>query len=132
MANRTSLFPFFEFLRGTKVSNAGVGKLQVLVKFHRLNLSRTQVSDAGLKYLKGLTKLDELYLSKTKISDRGLQYLKELPSLLMTDLDGTEVTPNGIKELERVLRSRRTQPVGVPVLTLVALVIGGFFWLPTW
>ena len=68
-----------------------------------LFLKGTRVTDAGLKHLNGLSQLDWLDLSDTQVTDAGLANLKELSSLRALDLTGAQVTVAGVAELQRAL-----------------------------
>ena len=76
----------------TKITDAGLERLNGLLELHKLHLSHTKITDAGLERLKGLTQLQRLSLDFTTISDAGLEHLKGLDQLQWLSLDDTPVT----------------------------------------
>ena len=87
-------------LADTKVSDAGLEHLEGLTQLHWLSLGHTKVSDAGLEHLKGLTQLQHLYLSGSKVSDAGLEHLKGLTQLQHLYLAYTKVSDAGLAHLK--------------------------------
>ena len=65
-----------------------------------LDLSFTKVTDAGLIRLQGLSQLKTLDLSNTAITDEGLDYLIPLSNLLTANLAATGVTVTGVARLK--------------------------------
>ena len=64
------------YLRGPKVTDAGLEHLKGLTSLTELVLQSEQITDVGLEQLKGLTGLTELNLGNTKITDAGLAEIK--------------------------------------------------------
>jgi len=82
-------------------SVADLGRLEELI------LSASRVTDAGLARLEGLTQLQQLPLGGTKITDGGLAHLKGLKGLEMLGLRDTPVTNAGTEELHQSLPNSR-------------------------
>jgi hypothetical protein len=68
------------YLKGTKVSDAGLAHLRPLTWLHDLDLRDTKVADAGLTHLAPLGDLWQLDLSGTNVTDAGLGHLATFPS----------------------------------------------------
>ena len=69
----------------------------------QITLRGTQVSDAGLGHLQGLTKLEGLELDGTQVTDVGLVHLQRLTRLKLLGLVGTQVTDDGVIKLQQAL-----------------------------
>jgi hypothetical protein len=72
-----------------------------------VDLSSTRVTDAGLERLEGLGGLETLYLVSTNVTDAGLVHLKGLAHLTGVSLSETEVTDRGIADLEKTVANVR-------------------------
>jgi len=68
-------------LQGTKVTDAGLQRLEKLFRLQELSLEGPEISDIALEHVKALTALQYLTLLDTKITDAGLAKLTTLPQL---------------------------------------------------
>jgi hypothetical protein len=99
------------YMRGTKVTDAGLAHLAALQELRQLDLSETNVTDAGLTHLANLRQLRWLLLGKTHVTDAGLAHLANLRELQTLDLYGTDVRGPGLTSLAG-LRELRDVDVG--------------------
>jgi hypothetical protein len=90
-------------LRGTPVSDDGLGELGKMTSLQTLILDNTEITDDGLVHLRGLTNLQTLYLWDTQVTDAGLVNLKGLTKLQELTLGDTKVTDAGIADLQQSL-----------------------------
>lgn len=90
-------------LRGTDVSDAGLGQLAAVTTLTRLHLEKTAVTDAGLMHLKGLVELEYLNLYGTPVTDAGLEQIAELKNLKKIYLWQSKATPEGADKLRASL-----------------------------
>ncbi len=88
-------------LSATAVTDAGMESLKDLTQLETLAVAITKVTDVGLRRLQGLTNLKHLILGYTKITDAGLESLQAMDRLEELDLSGTAITDNGLARLER-------------------------------
>jgi internalin A len=95
------------YLAKSKVSDAGLERLERLTRLQSLILSNTNVTDTGLVHLKGLTQLQTLHLSGTKITDAGLVNIQGLANLQNLFMLRTQVTDEGVKKLQQALPNCR-------------------------
>ncbi len=69
-------------LRGTRISDDGLGHLAGLKKLETLDLVETGITDAGLVHLEGLSSLKKLLLVRTGVTEDGVGKLKQaLPNV---------------------------------------------------
>jgi hypothetical protein len=94
-----------------------IGKLRGL---ERLDLQRSRVSDAGLERLEGLTRLRELNLTHTKITDAGMERIGKLAGLEVLSLECTAISDSGVKNLRELTRLRELD-LGLAPVTEVGL-----------
>jgi hypothetical protein len=87
-------------LWNSRVTDAGLERLEGLRQLRNLHLGDTEITDAGLVHLKGMTQLRTLDLSGTQVTDAGLQRLKGLTHLRTLHLSGTQVTDAGLEHLK--------------------------------
>jgi hypothetical protein len=95
------------YLNDTKVTVAGLERLNGLTQLHWLSLRYTTVTDARLEHLNGLTQLHWLDLNSTKVTDAGLEHLKGLTHLQKLDISNTEVTDAGLEHLQSLTQLQR-------------------------
>ena len=95
------------FLRGTKVTSAGMEHLKGMTNLSRLSLSNTEVGDDGLAYLPNLGRLQFLYMRNTQVTGAGLRHLKRLPFLQHLHLEHTKVDFPGLLDLGKALPNCR-------------------------
>jgi hypothetical protein len=102
-------------LENSRVTDAGLARLQGATLLRTLSLGGTAVTDAGLRRLQGMTQLQRLYLFKTGVTDAGLAHLKRLTGLECLDLQYTGVTDAGLAHLQGLqqLRTLRLDGTGV-------------------
>ncbi|MBP9898959.1 MAG: hypothetical protein KBF28_11340, partial [Gemmatimonadales bacterium] len=81
----------------------------------RLKLTGTRVTDAGVTRLDGLAYLEYLNLVDTDVSDAGLRALERLPRLRTIHLWGTRVTVGGVARLQQLL-PRAVITLAAPVM----------------
>lgn len=92
------------WLRGTRISDAGLACVKKLTKVGGLDLYDTKVTDAGLAQLKGLSSLRRLRLSysqqteRSAVSDAGLAHLVGL-DLEELAVEKANVTDAGLAHL---------------------------------
>jgi Leucine-rich repeat (LRR) protein len=92
------------YLRGTKITDAGLAHLQANKKLWALALDRSAVTDAGLALFArpgGLRNVNHLYLSRTAITDAGIRHLDTMPHLQGVSLDGTKATNASVQRLKK-------------------------------
>jgi hypothetical protein len=82
------------------VTDAGLGRLERLVRLEKLDLFGHNLSDASLRVLTGMTELQELALSGHGFTDVWLDGLARLPKLSNLRLFETTVTTNGVAALK--------------------------------
>ena len=99
LAKLTPLGPNLRWLdlSGTKVTDAGLARLETMPNLTRLHLERTAITDTGLACLARLGSLEFLDLYGTAVTDAGLEQLQKLPQLKRLYLWQTGVTPAGAK-----------------------------------
>lgn len=78
----------YVYLKGTRITSAGLTALGDCTAIQELDLSYTQVDDDGLKHLARLSKLSLLYLVETKVTPAGVADLARA-------LPGCQITWNG-------------------------------------
>jgi serine/threonine protein kinase/Leucine-rich repeat (LRR) protein len=91
-------------LASTRVSDAGLARLQGLKQLRKLVLRQTAIGDAGLAHLSGLSNLRELDLNGARVSDAGLAHLQGLTQLEWLTLRDTAVGDAGLERLEGLTR----------------------------
>jgi len=64
------------YLRGTKITDAGLEHLRGLTQLHKLDLAETQVTDAGIPTLSAIKSLKTLDVSDTRITEQGIAALR--------------------------------------------------------
>lgn len=81
----------------TRITDAGLERIQDMPYLNELQLYGTSISDAGLKSLSGLTGLQQLSLERTRITDKGIEILRDsapgLTVLRTVDTGVTSVKP---------------------------------------
>jgi len=82
-------------LRGTRVTDAGLGHLRTLTRLEDLVLASTSIGDPGMVKIAGLPKLSSLWVDDTGVTDLGLKSIVRLPALKLLSLDGTGVGDRG-------------------------------------
>lgn len=83
-----------------KVTDELLEPLKALTRLAHLNLRGTEITDAGLGHFAKQKTLVRLHLEKTKITDKALEQLKELENLEYLNIYGTEITDAGLAHLE--------------------------------
>ena len=91
-------------LRGSRVTDAGLKKLEGLTRLRELNLGQTGISDAGLGAIGKLGRLEVLNFGFTQVTDDGLGGLAGLARLRELRLDGNLVTDVGLKHIRKLGR----------------------------
>jgi len=105
-------------LKGSAVTEAGLGALGVFSRLKRLDLTGCQISNLALKSLPDCKALEVLILTDTPIDNGGLIYLSRLDRLYDLDLSGTAITDagfvtlNGLSSLERLRLDRNPRLQG--------------------
>jgi internalin A len=89
-------------LRGTQISDAGLGRVKGMVRLRTLILGGTQISDAGLEQLQGMKELGVLDLSNSKIRDAGLEQLRRIVKLQILNLSKTKISDSGLVQLQNL------------------------------
>lgn len=89
-------------LEQSRVSDAGLCSLPVLLRLRCLDLDGTSITDKALVWVAEQPVLEELWLEQTTISDAGLSSLQRARSLRFISLIDTDVTVEGIKALRAV------------------------------
>jgi hypothetical protein len=84
----------------SRISNAGLVRIEGLSNLQQLFLFRTNVSD--LTSVGKLTKLTHLYLGGTKITDEKLASIKDLGDLWSLDLCHTNISDPGLAHLRNL------------------------------
>lgn len=79
-------------------------------KLQWLRLSGTRITDAGLARLESLRSLSWLELWDIPVSDAGLKHIAELKSLRNLMLRSEYHTPEGLAELRRALPNCEISP----------------------
>lgn len=87
-------------LEGSRITDAGLGRLTHCRQLLALDLGGTQITDAGIEYLKECPRLRWLSLYGTRLSDAGVEHLETLSELQWLNLDATEVGDVGLAHLE--------------------------------
>jgi hypothetical protein len=120
------------YLRGTRISDAGMPHIATFAHLKRLAISDCPLTDAGLKSLNldkmplesldlantqitdeslevigRLTKLTSLTIRGDKISNRGLIKLKRLKNLTALDVSQTEIDDDGLTVIQSMWRLER-------------------------
>jgi hypothetical protein len=89
-------------LQGSKITDAGSGKLASLKDLRELNLAETKLSANGLAFLAQLPSLEKLSLWKSeKVDDEVVPILARLKNLRWLDIKETKLTPQGVDKLRR-------------------------------
>jgi hypothetical protein len=86
-------------LEQSRVSDAGLVDLPVLVRLRCLDLDGTSITDRALVWVAQQPVLEELWLEQTAISDAGVGFLQRLQALRFISLLDTHVTVEGVKAL---------------------------------
>jgi acetyl esterase/lipase len=86
-------------LDSVPVTDAGVAHLSGLRNLRWLYLTRTRVTGAGLRRLEPFPRLTILDVAGTVVDDFGLEWIARNKSLVGLDLTGTRVTDAGLKAL---------------------------------
>jgi hypothetical protein len=84
----------------SRITNAGLARIEHLSNLQQLFLNRTDVSD--LASIRKLTKLTHLYLDDTRITDEKLAPIKNLADLYSLDLSFTKVSDSGLVHLAQL------------------------------
>lgn len=87
----------------TKVTDAGLAKLQGLKNLKRLYLDRTGITDAGVANISGLAQLEYLNLYGSKVGDGSVDHLKKLSGLKKLYVWQTGISSNGVAALRAAL-----------------------------
>ena len=90
-------------LRGTRVTDAGMGPLASMTNLKRLQLQETNITDAGLTGIKTLPKLEVLNLYATHVTDAGVATLASSTKLKRLYIWRTGVTDAGAAKLNKAL-----------------------------
>ena len=80
---------------GKSAGDAELELVKKLPKVEQLDLRGTAVTDKGLGSLDGLSALTHLHLENTAVTDEGLTHLKGLSNLQYLNLYNTAVTDKG-------------------------------------
>lgn len=88
------------YLYRTRVTGAGISRLQGLPKLVALQLSGAPITDAVLTDIATLS-IHSLFLSDTQVTDAGLVTLRRIPVLNRLSLARTPISDNGLAELAR-------------------------------
>jgi hypothetical protein len=84
------------------VGEERLGRIKVLNRVTRVQLSETSVSDAEIVQLTELTTIEALYLDNTRVTDEGLAELCRLKNLVALCIAGTAVTDRGLAHLNKL------------------------------
>jgi hypothetical protein len=95
------------WLRGSKITGAGLRHLRHLPHLDYLDLGNTPVTSEGLSELKHLPNLVYLDLSGTQVADGDLEHLGALPKLGWLNLNRTLVSHAGIIQHVAPIKSLR-------------------------
>jgi uncharacterized protein YjbI with pentapeptide repeats len=87
------------YLDNSRVTGAGLSHLRGYKHLKFLDLAGTQVTDADLAHVAGLRELNYLRLTGTQVTDAGLVHLAGMRELRTLILDGTDVSDNGVAHL---------------------------------
>ena len=86
-------------LDDTRVTDAGIRRLQHLTKLRRLHLDGVGITDEGLAWLTSFKELESLSLLDTRIDGTGLDRLQPLDRLRCVGIEGPLVTVEGLGHL---------------------------------
>ncbi|MFN0053006.1 MAG: hypothetical protein ACKV0T_12540 [Planctomycetales bacterium] len=90
-------------LRGTEVTDDGIGNFANQKTLVRLHLEKTKITDKALELVKGLENLEYLNVYGTEITDAGLVHLEGLKKLKSLYVWQTKVTDAGVAKLQAAL-----------------------------
>jgi hypothetical protein len=90
-------------LSETRITDLGLARLGELSQLQSLFLDGTGVTDSGLESLVTTAPLHNLSLRQTAVTDAGLVHLAKLPDLKTIDLTETQVTPAGIAKFKKAV-----------------------------
>lgn len=86
-------------LAGTVADDEALIHLSRLPHLRLLDLCDTRISDAGIERLQGLNKLTVLVLNGTAVSDKALAPLRQMPNLAVLCVEETRITDEGLQQL---------------------------------
>lgn len=89
-------------LVNTRVTDAGIARLEGLQSLEHLNLQGVTITDSSLVRLSALEKLRWLFLGDTGVTDEGVGYLSRLKALEGLDLSSTSITDRGLSHLRHI------------------------------
>ena len=99
-------------LRGNRITDAGLARLERLPRLRRLRLGygRNEITDRGMESLLRVESLEALDLGATKVGDAGLRLLEGLPRLAELSTGRSRVTAEGIARFRGVRPGVRVIP----------------------
>lgn len=116
-------------LSETSVSDAEIVQLTELTNIEALYLDDTRMTDEGLAELCRFKNIDALCIADTAVTDRGLAHLNRLENLGLLDLSETAVTDAGLSHLSGLTRLARLKLSKTAVSDEGLVHLRGLPWL---
>ncbi len=105
------------YLRGTRITDAGLAHLGSLKDLNAVDVRNTGVTDEGVKLLGRFTSLIGLYLGGTRVTDAGLVHIEKLAKLKHLQVPNSAVTDAGMTSIAKLTSLERLDLDELPGLT---------------